>query len=44
MGMMATELHLGEQLARRIGLLCDVGKAVSHDIESPHVIAGHDLS
>ncbi len=44
MGVMAAELHLDEQLARRIGLLHDVGKAVSQEIEGPHAIVGHDLA
>jgi ribonuclease Y len=42
-GLMADELGLDSATAKRAGLLHDIGKALSHEIEGPHAIVGADL-
>lgn len=43
-GLMAAELGLNPQLARRCGLLHDVGKAADHEMEGGHPKVGAELA
>ncbi len=43
-GIMAAELGLNQKIARRMGLLHDLGKAVDHEVEGPHALIGSNLA
>ncbi len=43
-GLMATQLDADAEIARRAGLLHDIGKALTHEVEGTHSAIGMDLA
>ena len=42
-GLLAGEIGLDVRVAKRAGLLHDIGKSIDHDVEGSHIQIGADL-
>jgi ribonuclease Y len=42
-GMLASEIGANANVARKVGLLHDIGKAIDYEVEGPHALIGADL-
>jgi ribonuclease Y len=43
-GIIAAELGVNQKIAKRIGLLHDIGKAMDHEVEGSHAIIGAEVA
>ncbi|MFO7660065.1 MAG: ribonuclease Y [Candidatus Cloacimonadaceae bacterium] len=43
-GILAAELHLDQEIARRAGLLHDIGKAIDHEFDGSHAVLGANVA
>jgi ribonuclease Y len=43
-GMLAAELGLNQEIARRVGFLHDIGKAIDHEFDGSHAVLGANFA
>lgn len=43
-GIMAAELGLNQEIARRVGFLHDIGKAIDHEFDGSHAVLGANVA